>query len=243
MRRIAGCLMAGVLALIMTAEVIPQGMAAESMVMFQRGEEWFSFTPGSGYTDSDLFPEFKDVMPGDRLEQTITVVNRNRDEDAVRFYLRAVPHDDDNPLTYHEGFENQDGKDQQGVSGRRDETAASMEDFLSKLTLRVYSGGRCISVSTAETGGPLENAYLCSAGPGETVKLRVELEVPVELDNRYANRVGEVDWIFTAEVYKDPGAADVPKTADGIGPAWCSMIVSGGTLAAAWTLKRKKGVR
>ena len=35
-------------------------------------------------------------------------------------------------------------------------------------------------------------------GRSKTI-LTVELSVPFELGNEYANRVGEVDWIFTAE--------------------------------------------
>jgi hypothetical protein len=34
--------------------------------------------------------------------------------------------------------------------------------------------------------------------------LDVELSVPIGLDNRYANRIGEVDWVFIAEGFDDP---------------------------------------
>jgi len=225
MKQIMSWLLAGIIAVTAIISMVPQGTAAESKVIFRRGTEWFSFSPGSGYTDSDLFENFKYVMPGDVLEQSITVYNRNRDIDAVRIYLRAEPHGKEK---LPEIFDQWEGSLQ------------DMEDFLSQLTLRVYQGSRCISTTTAKTGGPTENLYLGNVGPGESMRLRAELEIPVELDNRYAGRMGEVDWVFTAEVYKDPGSSDVPKTADGIGPAWGAMILSGGMLAGALLGKRKK---
>ena len=33
--------------------------------------------------------------------------------------------------------------------------------------------------------------------------LRVELTVPAELDNTYANRIGEVDWVFHLEAFQE----------------------------------------
>lgn len=213
--------------------------AAESQVTFRRGEEWFLFSPGSGYSDSDLFEGFKNVLPGDTLKQTITITNKNRDTDGVRIWLRAEPHTSGNPLSYNEVYENTDGKDQGGIPGKRDETVDIMEDFLSKLTLRVYRGNRCISETTAKEGGLTENVYLGTIGSGDSINLRVELEVPVELDNRYADRVGEVDWIFTAEVYKDPGSPDAPKTGDTIVVAWLFAMMSGGMLAYICFVKRR----
>ena len=38
---------------------------------------------------------------------------------------------------------------------------------------------------------------------GETAELKVELTVPIELGNEYANRVGEVDWVFHVEAYNE----------------------------------------
>ena len=96
-------------------------------------------TTGSGYTDTDLFNNFKDVMPGDERTETITIKNSVNGFDYVKLYIRAVPHDEQgNPLTYDEAHENTDGKDQQNVDGERDETVATMADFLSKLSMEIY---------------------------------------------------------------------------------------------------------
>ena len=168
---------------------------------FKSLEEGFEFQSGSQYTDTDLFDGLKDVMPGDRLAETIQLKNEAEDCDYINLYMRAVVHDDaQNPLTYSEAFENADGKDEADVDGQRDETVATMEDFLSQLTMRIYNGEELIYKSSPDEAGALaDNVFIGALNPGETRQLRVELDVPAELDNRYANRVGEVDWVFLAE--------------------------------------------
>lgn len=223
------------------AGMVSPALAAESSVIFRRGSEWFSFAPGSGYTASDLFDGFKDVMPGDILTEAITITNKNSASDAVHIYLRSELHDEDDPLDYSEDHEARDGKDQQELPGQRDETEASVAEFLSQLTMRVYHGDRLVYEGSAEgTGGLERNIYLGSISRNRSLRLRVELEVPVALDNRYANRVGEVDWVFTAVVYKDPVQTDVPKTGDNIGAAALALTISAGLLLLAAARKTRK---
>ncbi|MBE5809960.1 MAG: hypothetical protein E7318_03390 [Clostridiales bacterium] len=62
---------------------------AASNVIFVGGAEEFVFMPGSVYTDSDLFENFKGVMPGDVITQRIIVKNNSGKE--VRIFLRADP--------------------------------------------------------------------------------------------------------------------------------------------------------
>ncbi|MGN1019015.1 MAG: hypothetical protein ACI4O7_01470 [Aristaeellaceae bacterium] len=76
------------LALLMVMALCGSAMAAAA-VSYEGGAEKFVFVPGSEYSDSDLFENFKDVLPGDVLTQTITVQN---DTDAqVRVFMRAEP--------------------------------------------------------------------------------------------------------------------------------------------------------
>lgn len=42
--------------------------AADAVVTYQ-GSKSFEFEPGSGYTVTDLFDNFKNVMPGDQLKE------------------------------------------------------------------------------------------------------------------------------------------------------------------------------
>ena len=179
--------------------------AADSSITFTGFSSGFEFQPGSEYTETDLFQNFKNVMPGDTLTETITFTNSATDCDFVTLYMRAEAHDEtDNPLTYSETFENTDGKDQANIDGQRDETVATMSDFLSKLSMKVWNGTELIyEASPDELDGLKTNRLLGTFRTGETATLKVELSVPIELDNKYANRVGEVDWIFHVEAYNE----------------------------------------
>lgn len=207
---------------------IPTVRAVGGEVIFRGTSERFSFAPGSKYTTTDLFTELKDAMPGDFLKETIAVANKSHHADGVKLYLRVAPHSSENSITYSESHETADGKDQTGIPGKRDETLASMSDFLSQLTLRVYHGNTLVFEDALGDPAKLEEAvYLGTLERNHSLELKLELEVPAQLDNRYANRVGEMDWIFTAEVFDDPGKPDVPRTGDGIIAAVVIMGISG----------------
>jgi len=192
------------LALVMLLSLSVTAFAADSSITFKGAQEGFDFQPGSEYTATDLFDNFKDVMPGDKLTETIQVKNEASDCDYIKLYMRAVVHDENgNPLTYSELFENTDGKDQANVAGQRDETVATMQDFLSQLTMRIYNGTELIHIASPDEAGALvNNVLLGTLSKGESLNLKVELDVPIELGNEYANRVGEVDWVFLAECFE-----------------------------------------
>ena len=191
-------------ALVMILSMSVTAFAADSTITFKGAQEGFDFQPGSEYTATDLFDNFKDVMPGDKLTETILVKNEASDCDYIKLYMRAVVHDENgNPLTYSEVFENTDGKDQANVASQRDETVATMQDFLSQLTMRIYNGDELIyNASPDEAGALVNNILLGTLSKGESLNLKVELDVPIELGNEYANRVGEVDWVFLAECFE-----------------------------------------
>ena len=52
--------------------------AAESSVTFESGKV-IAFEPGSVYTETDLFDNFKGVMPGDTLSEEVTIQNKSND--------------------------------------------------------------------------------------------------------------------------------------------------------------------
>lgn len=189
------------LALVMILSLSVTVYAADSTITFKGAQEGFNFRPGSEYTATDLFDNFKDVMPGDKLTETIQVKNEAIDCDYIKLYMRAVvPDGNGNSLTYSETFEHTDGKDQTNVDGQRDETVATMQDFLSQLAMRIYNGDELIyNASPDEAGALINNVLLGTLSKGESLKVKVELDVPGELGNGYANRVGEVNWVFLAE--------------------------------------------
>ena len=188
------------LTLVMLLALAIPVFAAESSVTYEGGAEKFVFLPGSEYTDTDLFDNFKGAMPGDTLTETITVENAQKNCDSVKIYLRAVLHDQSNPLSASVV-----------LTERRD----TMQDFLSQLSMTVKQGDKVLfEAAPSELDGLAENVLLGTFKNGASTTLTVELHVPLELGNEYAERVGEVDWVFTAEEVNDP-TTTAPKTGDG----------------------------
>ena len=206
-------LISSLLAFMLVLSLAVPAAAASGSVTFKGKKEKFSFDPGSSYSSTDLF-DFKNVMPGDRLYEAIKVTNRSWDADSIKIYLRTETHDSSNPMTVSDPAY---GKDY-----------VEMNDFLSQLTMRIYNGDTLIFEGSPdeETG----TVCLGSLRRNKSLTLQVELDVPIELGNEYANRVGEVDWIFTVEAYDDPDV-DNPKTGDYIMMAVAVMVISGAAIA------------
>lgn len=173
--------------------------AAKSGVTFEDGK-LIAFEPGSVCTDTDLFDNFKDVMPGDIRTEEITIRNNTKDCDYIRVYLRAIPHNETgNPISEKVLEELQS-------DGRREDTSELeyMQEFLSRLSMKVWNGSTLIyEESSHKQDGLAENVYLGSIRKGETIKLNVELAVPIEMGNEYSSRIGEVDWVFVIEGFDD----------------------------------------
>ena len=164
--------------------------AASPSITFRGFSQGFDFQPGSEYTQTDLFGNFKNVMPGDTVTETITFTNSATDCDFVNLYMRAEAHDETaHPLS---------------PNVAKEETVATMTDFLSKLSMKVWNGAELIyEASPDQLDGLKTNKLLGTFRTGETATLKVELSVPIELGNEYANRVGEVDWVFHVEAYNE----------------------------------------
>lgn len=184
------------IALLMTAMMTILGMnfsvlAVDSSVTYEGGAEKFVFLPGSEYTDTDLFDNFKNVMPGDVLQEKIVVQNNQKDCDYVKIYMRAQTHDEsENSMSTN-------------VASKTD--LVSMQDFLRQLSMKVWNGSDLIYQATPdEVDGLKNNVLLGEFAYGEKTELTVELTVPIELENQYMNRVGEVDWIFAVEEINNP---------------------------------------
>ena len=180
-----------VLMLLVVMSMSVTAFAASPSITFEGFSKGFDFQPGSEYTETDLFGSFKNVMPGDTVTETITFTNSAADCDFVNLYMRAEAHDEtENPLS-----------EKVAASG---ETVATMTEFLSKLSMKVWNGTELIyDASPDQLDGLKDNVFLGTFRTGETATLKVELTVPIELGNEYANRVGEVDWIFHVEAYQE----------------------------------------
>lgn len=176
--------------LLMVMSLVSTAFAASSDITFNGFSKGFDLQPGSEYTKTDLFGNFKNVMPGDTVTETITFTNSATDCDFVNLYMRAEAHDETaNPLS---------------SKVAEKETVATMTEFLSRLSMKIWNGTELIYDSSPdEPDGLKSNQFLGTFRTGETATLKVELTVPIDLDNEYANRLGEVDWIFHVEAYNE----------------------------------------
>jgi len=179
------------------------------------------FAPGSFYTETDLFENFKNVMPGDTLTQQIWVRNQNTQCDYLSVFLSTLLHDESgNPISPAVLAQLQ----ADGRKGALSELEY-MHQFLEQLTLTVWKGEGA-GKELLYTGTPLSledsrgnELFVGDIPRGTSVLLTVELAVDIEMGNEFANRIGEVDWVFVFQEENDapnpdPGGPGQPP----IGP-------------------------
>jgi len=158
-------------------------MAAEGNVTYSGNAGEFIFAPGSEYSPTDLFPDLKDVMPGDILTQEIVV--KNHAKKNVKISLRA--------LGAHE-----DSK----------EFLSQLNLYVEKVT-----DTPLFEAPADETAQLTEWRTIGVLAPDGEARLQVGLEVPNSLDNTNKNLVGYLDWEFMVEEIedKDPQTGDVQR--------------------------------
>ena len=164
------------LALIMTISSALTLYAEDGSVTYKGSTKEFIFEPGSDYSVTDLFPNFKDVMPGDTLTQKITVRNDMAHYFIIKVSLRA--------LGAHEGS----------------------EEFLSQLKLTVKRSDEqgttdIFDASADQTAQLTDWVTLGEFYAGQTVDLDLTLEVPIELGNDFKDKIGYLDWEFWVEEF------------------------------------------
>ena len=166
--------------------------AAEVSVIYKGRADGIVFEPKATDSHPDLFPEFKDVMPGDTFLQEITIKNESNLKSAV--YLRALSVDRD-PLSI---------------------------EFLSFLSLTVdidkKTGDETVFESAAhEIEGLKDWRRLGVIHSDGEITLNVMLEVSPELDNRFQNVSGAVEWEFMFE--ERPSAVIIPSGGGTVTPS------------------------
>ena len=117
------------LTLVLVMALAPAALAAGTTATVDITDKkgTFVFRPGSGMSDTDLFPNFKNVMPGDTLTQYIEITSKGFGFDRFNVYMRAVPHTETG------------NRPQQEVLAVEQDVAA-MNDFLSQLNLKIWKG-------------------------------------------------------------------------------------------------------
>ncbi len=191
-----------VLALMLVCSTAAVSFAADgtSHVTYKGKAKQFIFQPGSDYSPTDLFTNFKGVMPGDTLTQQINVKNEASKKVKVKIYMRAL-----GPA------ELKDNDGEQVVSA--DESA----DFLKEMRLKVEleKKTKLFEAPADQTAGLTNWVLLGTFHSGADVDLNVGLEVPITMGNDYQERIGALDWQFMVEEYPlDPDDPTTPTDND-----------------------------
>lgn len=192
--------------------------AADGKVTYSGNAGSFVFEPGSDHSLTDLFPNFKDVMPGDTLTQKITVKNDADKKVKVKIYLRSLGAQEDS-----KAFLSQLGLT---VQKSADNEMAYMFDGAASEKAQLYEW---VCLGTLYSGGQ--------------VNLDVTLTVPTALSNEYQNQIGLLDWEFMVEELPvEPGDPEPPLTGDDFNlKLWIGVLLgSGGILIGLFILWKKK---
>lgn len=186
---------------------------AAGTVTYDGNAKKFIFEPGSKYSPTDLFSDFKGVMPGDSITQKIYIKNDVKNNVKIKLYLKST--------------------------GASEDSA----DFLSKLNLTVSQKGKSklFSAPANETGSLKEWVELGTFYSGAEIELDVTLDVPLELDDKYQEAVGYLDWQFKVEELPiEPDDPKPPNTGDTINLKLYVLIACASGIGIIFLLMTKR---
>ena len=199
--------------LMMVCSLTPALASSEtSQVIYEGDAQKFVFVPAS----TDLFGNFKGVMPGDVLSQKITVRNKASNGVKVKIYLQA-----------------------QGV-------VEQTQDFLSQLKLKVVQQGSNVlfDAPADQTAGLTDPVCLGTFYSGAEVELEALLEVPITLYDTYQDAMGTIRWVFTVEEYPiEPTDPKPPVTGEQSAIGWYVAALALAAAGLIVLLRKKKADR
>ncbi len=177
------------LSMVLLCSVVLPAYAAGT-VTYDGDAKKFIYAPGSEFSPTDIFGGLKNVMPGDKLTEKITVRNDADLDVKVNIYVRALgPH-------------------------------AGSEEFLSQMHMTVAKSSEnemayMFDAAADQTDGMTDWVLLGMLYSGGEVNLDVTLEVPITMGDEFQDAVGYLDWQFKVEAFPtEPDDPEPPQTGD-----------------------------
>ena len=142
------------------------------------------FEDDDGHQYPDLFPNMKNLMPGDTVTQKIKARVSNIGNGVVNMYLKTQIEGDD--ITENEVMDYTKLLSQEGV------------------TLTIKAGNRVLSQENLA-----QKVRIGTFTSNNSLDLDVSLEIPVTAGNDIQSLQGAIQWVFTAEyIASEPPQAD-----------------------------------